>query len=179
MRALIRPSSEAGGGQRWAFSLCPPAPACHTAASSTIKVLKSLQARREAIKLQPNQLDGAFRNKELIMLGHDSSPPKSVCPRHGPPRNAHPPQPVWVGQRPGQARLWMGVGAIVTFGSISGGDASHDYTEVGIASCTGATGHGAPGSLHTGGASKVGYSPISTSVLYLLVLDQVRHNQRK
>ena len=29
---------------------------------------------------------------------------------------------VWVGQTPGQARLWMGVGAIVAFAPISGSD---------------------------------------------------------
>ena len=36
---------------------------------------------------------------------------------------------VWVGHRPGQARLWMGVGAIVTFGSISGSVSSDEYKD--------------------------------------------------
>ena len=38
-------------------------------------------------------------------------------------------RPVWVGHRPGQARLWMGVGAIVAFGSISGSVSSDKYKD--------------------------------------------------
>ena len=41
----------------------------------------------------------------------------------------HPGGGVWVGHRPGQARLWMGVGAIVTFGFISGSVSSDEYTD--------------------------------------------------
>ena len=36
---------------------------------------------------------------------------------------------VWVGHRPGRARLWMGVGAIVAFAPISGSDSSDEYRD--------------------------------------------------
>ena len=36
---------------------------------------------------------------------------------------------LWVGHMPGQARLWVGVGAIVTFGSISGSVSSDEYRD--------------------------------------------------
>ena len=36
---------------------------------------------------------------------------------------------LWVGHMPGQARLWVGVGAIVTFGSISGSVSSDEYKD--------------------------------------------------
>ena len=49
-------------------------PVKDTTASSTIKVLKSLQARLGAIKLQRIQFDGAFRNEELIAFCHNTSP---------------------------------------------------------------------------------------------------------
>ena len=42
----------------------------------------------------------------------------------------------------------MGVGTILAFAPISGGDSSSVNTEIGIASCTGATRYGSAGSLH-------------------------------
>ena len=35
----------------------------------------------------------------------------------------------WVGHRPGQARLWMGVGAIVAFAPITGSVSSDEYKD--------------------------------------------------
>ena len=53
--------------------------------------------------------------------------------------------PLWVGHRPGRARLGMGVGAIGAFAPKSGSDSSEEY-RIDLHHGTDATGHGAPGS---------------------------------
>ena len=51
--------------------------------------------------------------------------------QHG--RHAFTSVKVWVGHRPGQTRLWMGVGAIVAFAPISGSDlCSNSHPKAGL-----------------------------------------------
>ena len=61
---------------------------------------------------------------------------------------------LWVGRRPGKARLWMGVGAIGAFGSLSG-SVSSDEIQGSIVACrTHADGPCRPGiPISTGGES--------------------------
>ena len=56
---------------------------------------------------------------------------------------------LWVGHRPGQARLWVGVGAIGAFGSISGSVSSDEYTDQLQHAAHMPTGHAGPGSPQT------------------------------
>ena len=54
---------------------------------------------------------------------------------------------LWVGHRPGRARLGMGLGAIGAFAPVSGSDSSDEYKDR-LHHGTDATGHGGPGSQH-------------------------------